>query len=262
MRVSFIFAWTLTVASMATLVAVHAADVEGLPGGTGQERQVAQQCLTDLRNFEDELARVGFGVLAPGGYGTTSYIYGIAGTPRQKMQVFRDAAFAYAFEGDGESCQGVLASMRQVYQEHQGLVGYEADDPDTRTAWRRAHLAQATPMTEMDRLMRADVIIGADLRTPDDVKLGEIEDVVIEPRQQRLAYVLASRGGFLGLGEDLVAVRWADLRATADHEVYVLEATPEAFEAAPKVARGNFEESSDEAWRGALDQYWDGVLDK
>lgn len=111
------------------------------------------------------------------------------------MQSLRDAAYVYALDGDEQSCQRVLASMREIYQEHQELVGLESDDPNARTAWRRAHLARATPVTEMSRLMRADVVVGADIRTPDDEKLGEIEDVVIDPERQAIAYVLASRGG-------------------------------------------------------------------
>lgn len=94
------------------------------------------------------------------------------------------------------------------------------------------------PVTEMDSLMRADIVIGADIRTPEDEELGEIENVVLDPARQMIAYVLASRGGFLGLGEELVAVRWSDLRATTDHEIYVLDASPDVFAAAPKVERG------------------------
>lgn len=246
-------------------LAVRAADVESLPDGAAdQQGQVAQQCLTDLWAFEDELARVGFGVLAPSGYGAgySGYgtVYGTSGTPRQKMQSLSDAAYIYAFDGNEQSCQMVLASMRQVYQEHQKLVGLESDDPNARTAWRRAHLERATPLTQMSSLMRADIIIGADIRTPEDEELGEIEDIVLDPDRQTIAYVLASRGGFLGLGEELVAVRWSDLRATTDHEIYVLDASPEVFAAAPKVERGSFDKSSGDSWRNSLDQYWAGVV--
>lgn len=41
-----------------------------------------------------------------------------------------------------------------------------------------------------------------------------------------ILYVLASHGGFLGLGDKLVAVRWIDLRATEDRQMYVLDVAP------------------------------------
>ena len=105
-------------------------------------------------------------------------------------------------------------------------------------------------------MMRADVVIGADLRNTEDQKLGEIMDIVIDPRTERIAYVLVYRGGFLGLGRELVAVRWRHLRATEDHEIYVLNTSKTAFMEAPRTDRANFEKSDDVAWRELLDRFW------
>jgi len=269
MRLTSLFASAIIVAMANTPLAVRAADVETLPDVSASDGQGAEQCQSDLREFERELSDVGFGVLAPGGYsagyasyGASYYGYGVVGTSRAQIQALRNAAQVYAFQDNEEACQAELTSMRQIYEQHSKLVGTAADNPAIRTEWRRAHLANAIPVTEMDRLMRADLVTGADLRTPDDEKLGEIEDVVLDPQRQMIAYVLVSSGGFLGMGEDLVAVRWSDLRATEDHEIFVLDATLEAFAAAPKVERRNFEESAGEAWRQSLDQYWASVVDK
>lgn len=249
------------VASPAT---VFGADAEGLPGGEAEMGAIARQCMTDLQAFDDELARVGFGVLPPGGYGTSApqgyYTFGIQGTPRQKIRSLRDAAYVYALEGDEQSCQMVLASMRQVYEEHQKLVGAEADDPTVRMAWRRAHLSRAAPIGQMDHLMRAKVLLGSALRNSKDQKLGEIKDLVLDPAKPEILYALVAQGGFLGIGESLVAVRWSDLRATEDHEIYVLDVPSEALEEAPKVDRHNFAKTADAEWQGALSAYWEGIL--
>ena len=267
MGLSKFFTTTIVVAVASIPFAVRAADMETLPDAAASDGQTAQQCQSDLQAFVGELADAGFGVLAPGGYGAgySSYgagYYGIISTPRQQIQTLRDAADFYAFQGNEEACQTVLASMRQIYEEHDTLVGIEADDPEVRRSWRLAHLANATPVTEMDRLMRVDLVTGADLRTLDDESLGKIEDIVFDAEGQTIAYVLVSRGGFLGIAKDLIAVRWTDLRGTEDHEIFLLNVTPEAFAAAPKVERRNFEESAGEAWRSRLDQYWASVVDK
>lgn len=269
MRLTSLLASTIIVALTNTPLAVRADDVETLPDVSASDGQGAEQCQSDLRAFERELSDVGFGVLAPGGYsagnasyGAGYYGYGVIGTSRAQIQALRNAAQVYAFQDNEEACQTELASMRQIYEQHGKRVGTAADNPAIRTAWRRAHLANAVPVTEMDRLMRANLVTGADLRTPDDEALGKIVDVVLDPQRQSIAYVLVSSGGFLGIGEELVAVRWTDLRATEDHEIFVLDATPEAFAAAPKVERPNFEESAGEAWRDGLDQYWASVVDK
>lgn len=239
-----------------------AGQIEAPPG----EGSIADQCLKDLRAFDDKLARVGFGILPPDGFNPStaapSYDWGVegAGTPRQKIHALRDAAYVYALEDDERSCQMVLASMRRAFEQHQTLVGRDVSGTNVRRRWRRAHLERAKPVTQMNHLMRVDLLIGSEIRNTKDEKLGEIEDVVLDPKNQNALYVLASRGGFFGFGKKLVAVRWNDLRATEDHELYVLNASIQAFEAAPEVDRSKLEKSADAAWRRALAAYWDAIL--
>jgi hypothetical protein len=211
-----------------------AADTESLPGGEAATPATAQQCLKDLAAFDEELAEVGFGVLPPGGFAPSEpsagyYVWGVEGTPRQKMRALRDAAYVYAWGGNEQSCQSVLASMTAVYEQHQKLVGSEADNPNMSTAWRRAHLSRARPATEIDHLMRPDILIGSEIRNPEDDWLGTIDDAVLSPGARDIVYLLFARGGFLGFGRTLVAIRWSDLRATDDHEIYVLNAREHPF---------------------------------
>ncbi|SMF27772.1 Sporulation protein YlmC, PRC-barrel domain family [Tistlia consotensis] len=243
---------------------VLAADVEGLPDDAKVKLPYAERCLRDLQAFDEKLEQVGFGVLPPGGYGAEApsgyYVWGVEATPREKIHALREAAYVYAMSGEEKSCQTVLASMRQVFEQHQKLVGPEADEPDVRRAWRRAHLARAEPVTQMNHLMRADVLIGSELRNTKDEKLGEIKDIVLNPEKHDILYVLAARGGFLGFGEELVAIPWSALRATEDHELYVLDVPVKAMEDAPKVGRHNFKSTADAGWRRSLSAYWQKAL--
>jgi sporulation protein YlmC with PRC-barrel domain len=239
-----------------------AADVETLQPGQPDQQKVARQCLKDLQAFDQKLNDVGFGVLPPGGYGLTAPTgyYGFPGTPREQIEALRGAAQVLAYEGDEQACEQVLSKMRQTFEEHQKMLSVEADNPEAADAWRRAHLANAKPVTEMSRLMRADVVIGSDLRNRKDEELGEIKDVVIDPTDRSIAYVLVSRGGFLGFGSELVAVPWQDLRATPDHEIFVLDVPRSAFEKAPAVGSANFAETASREWRQKLDQFWNEQL--
>ena len=258
------YAISATLFVLAVSSSASAADRESLSNQETKGPELAGQCLEDLRAFDQKLSEVGFGVLPPGGYGVSapsSYsgytTYGTGGTARQKIYALRDAAYVYAADGEEKSCQLVLGSIRKTYEQHQKLVGMEADDPNLRIAWRRSHLETAQPVTEMDRLMRVDIVIGSEIRTADDEKVGEIEDIVLDPAQQRIVYVLASRGGFLGIGGKLVAIRWKDLRSTQDHELYVLDIEKSAFDNAPTVDRTNFDRTADMGWRQELDRFWD-----
>tara|TARA_R110000787_G_scaffold183079_2_gene295146 strand:+ start:59 stop:865 length:807 start_codon:yes stop_codon:yes gene_type:complete len=263
----FRYVISATLFALAVSSGASATDAESLSNRETKGPQLSSQCREDLRAFDQKLAEVGFGVLPPGGYGissSSSYsgyaAYGTGGTARRKIYSLRDAAYVYAMDGDEKSCQLVLASMLKTYEGHQKSVGLEADNPDLRIAWRRVHLERAQPVTKMARLMRADIVIGAEIRTPNDDKVGEIEDIVLDPAQQRIAYVLASRGGFLGIGGKLVAVRWKDLRFTEDHKLYVLDIAKSAFENAPTVDRRNFDKTAETGWRQELDRFWDRNL--
>lgn len=247
----------------AFLSSALAGQIEAAPG----EGPIADQCLKDLRSFDDKLARVGFAVVPPRrdnpSLSKSRYDWGVQGigTPRQTMHALRDAAYVYALQHDEQSCQMVLASMRNVLEKHQLVVGKATEDTTVQTTWRRGHLLNAKPAERMKHLMRADLLIGSEIRNPKDEKLGEIKDIVFDPANQNLLYVLASRGGFLGFGQKLVAVRWSDLRATEDHELYVLNTSVQAFEAAPEVNHSNFETTANPAWRSALAAYWNTVLE-
>jgi len=263
MRFSIFLATAVCVVATSMAVAL-AADIETLPDAEPGKQDAARQCLMDLRKFDEKLTQVGFGIVPPGDYSAstawTDYEWGVQQTPRQKIRSLRRAAFVYARDGNEKACQTVLASMRAEYEQHQKLVGNEADEPNLRTAWRRAHLSNAKPITQMNHLMRADVFIGSEIRSPKDEKLGEIEDLVMNPEKQNIIYVLISRGGFLGFGGKLVAIRWRDLRATDDHELFSLDASPKAMADAPGVNRRNFEKTATADWQRELAAYWDGVL--
>jgi sporulation protein YlmC with PRC-barrel domain len=70
--------------------------------------------------------------------------------------------------------------------------------------------------------IRIDNVLGADVRNLRDEDLGDIQDVILD-QEGDLAYVLVGRGGFFGMGQDLVPVRWQDLRAVPDADTFVLD---------------------------------------
>ncbi|MCK6546363.1 PRC-barrel domain-containing protein [Myxococcota bacterium] len=55
-------------------------------------------------------------------------------------------------------------------------------------------------------MTKADALEDSEVVSADDVEVGEIDTVAIDLARGRVAYVLLSRGGFLGLGEDILPV--------------------------------------------------------
>ena len=56
------------------------------------------------------------------------------------------------------------------------------------------------------RIQKASEIIGRSVQNDRGEKLGEIEDLVIDPDRYRVAYVVLTFGGFLGFGDKLFAM--------------------------------------------------------
>jgi sporulation protein YlmC with PRC-barrel domain len=55
---------------------------------------------------------------------------------------------------------------------------------------------------------RASKLIGMKVHGADGKALGTIEDLVFEPQYAGIRYAALARGGFLGVGEKLIAVPW------------------------------------------------------
>lgn len=62
-------------------------------------------------------------------------------------------------------------------------------------------------------------VIGMDIHGASGEKLGDIEDLVIDPSSGRISYAALSFGGFLGFNDKLFAVPWDALKARKDGSV-------------------------------------------
>lgn len=227
-----------------------------------QQPQVAEQCMADIREFVQQSAQTGYGMVGPAGYGVRAPVGGWYGTygPRREMNAVLAAAQVFARNGREEACQTVLAELRDLQERRMAQLEEAGIPPDEVQSWRQERLVTAQPVGEIGGAMRIDNIIGADVRNLQDEDLGDIEDVVLDD-QGDLHYVLVGRGGFFGLGQDLVPVRWQDLRAVPDLDTFVLDVPEQAFEQAPAVDRGVFADSDAYAQRrDEIDSYWEEHL--
>lgn len=66
--------------------------------------------------------------------------------------------------------------------------------------------------------LRAETIKGMDVRNFQGEDIGEIEDLLVDAESGKIRYAAISVGGFLGIGDKLIAVPWNrfELRQTGD----------------------------------------------
>ena len=116
-------------------------------------------------------------------------------------------------------------------------------------------------------VVRIRDIIGLRVTNPNNEKLGEIEDVVIDPASGHIRYAVLSYGGFLGIADKLFAVPWKDLTlvpkgttsaGTLKEDHYVLDVSKDALKNAPGFAKNHWPDFADRSWNADIDKFYAG----
>lgn len=106
-------------------------------------------------------------------------------------------------------------------------------------------------------MVRASKMVGMDVRDPSDKNLGDVEDVVVDDGSGRVAYVVLSFGGFLGMGDKLFAIPWHALRPDfKDADRVVLDVPKEKLQSAPGFDKKNWPNMADRKWGEEVHKYY------
>ena len=110
--------------------------------------------------------------------------------------------------------------------------------------------------------IKASSIIGTKVVDPKGDNLGDIKEIVIDPRTGRVAYAVVSFGGFLSLGEKLFAIPFSafEYKVTKSDLVeseYVLNVSRKRLEAAPGFDANHWPLMTDEKWHRDLHTYYE-----
>jgi sporulation protein YlmC with PRC-barrel domain len=173
---------------------------------------------------------------------------------QRDVRQLRDAAYILQHYGKDDVCEEVVASIQDMIENPEDTA-QQSGTYDDWTAGEMERIKNAKPVTEMVGQLRAEQMIGADVRNMENEDIGEIEDVVLA-KEGGASYVVLSHGGFLGLGEKQVAVPFEQLKVAGEYDVYYVDMTEELIETAPSFERGSRDWLGDEEWRQQNDEYY------
>ena len=105
--------------------------------------------------------------------------------------------------------------------------------------------------------VKASSVIGTNVVNRLGDNLGDIKEVVIDPRTGRVAYAVVSFGGFLSMGEKLFAIPFSSLEYSVSKGEYVLNISKERLEAAPGFDPDNWPSMADETWHRSVYKYYE-----
>lgn len=116
---------------------------------------------------------------------------------------------------------------------------------------------------EFEGLIRVGQFTDFNLRNEAGEDLGEVEDLAIDLESAQIAYAIADIGGFLGLGEQTVAIPWSQfsLDRSDDEVTFVAPVDAEVLENAPEVDLTTWPEYAAAEWDAEVAGYWDTLVD-
>jgi len=102
-------------------------------------------------------------------------------------------------------------------------------------------------------------LLGMDVRNSQNEKLGEIKDMVVDLHSGKVAYIVLSVGGFLGIGDKYIAIPPNAFTVAPDQEKLVLNADKAKLQNAPSFAKTSWPELNSPAWNTDL-SYWNSDM--
>lgn len=108
-------------------------------------------------------------------------------------------------------------------------------------------------------LLAASEIKGTKVTNFQNQEIGDMDEVLIEPDMGQVRFAVLSVGGFLGLGSTKVAVPWQAFQIVNERGrmKYLLDATKERLEKAPRVEGKNYERFFPAETAEPIFIYWD-----
>ena len=120
-----------------------------------------------------------------------------------------------------------------------------------------------TALDEIDdstrrRVQAASMLTGDSVCNTEGDHLGQIEQIMIDIQSGRVVCAVLSFGGFLGIGEALVAVPWNAMRIDekADIESFVLDIDRKTLHNAPRFNKDNWPDMADPGFAAAIRRHY------
>jgi hypothetical protein len=184
------------------------------------------------------------------------------------LRSLRDAAFTLWSYGRHEDCERLLGNIRElVAGPSMGNLGDNDEEEADKQIAAREPKAQrgaaagqrdrkdAKPLISINELapgLRADEIIGAEVRSSDDKIVGEVRNIVFGTKDRR-DYAIVASGGFFTVGKDSIVVPIRSLKVSQERHSFYLPISHSHMKGVPLMPDQEYKWLADEAWRNRND---------
>lgn len=184
------------------------------------------------------------------------------------LRALRDAAFTLWSYGRHEDCERLLANIRELVSAPSmgALGGNDEEEADKQIAAKEPKVQRgaalgrrdekgAKPLISIEELapgLRADEIIGAEVRSSDDRIVGEVRNIVFGTKDRR-DYAIVASGGFFTPGKDSIVVPIRSLKVSQERHSFFLPMREAAVKTVPLMPDQDYKWLSDDVWRARND---------
>lgn len=105
-------------------------------------------------------------------------------------------------------------------------------------------------------VMASSTLDGNTVLSRDGDDVGKIKDIMLDVSDGRIAYAVLSSGGFLGIGDKLLAIPWSALTLDTDNKCFQLDASSEQVRDAPGFDKDSWPKMADRQWATSLHEHY------
>ena len=181
------------------------------------------------------------------------------------LRSLRDAAFTLWSYGRHEECERLLSNIRELVAAPSmaAMGGNDEEEADKQIAARapkagrggaavgRRDEKDAKPLVSIEELapgLRADEIIGSEVRSSDDKIIGEVRNIVFGTKDRR-DYAIVASGGFFTPGKESIVVPIRSLKVSQERASFFLPLTEAQEKTVPHMPDQDYRWLSDDGWR-------------
>ena len=188
------------------------------------------------------------------------------------LRSLRDAAFILWSYGRHDDCERLLANIRELVSATSmaDLGDNDEDEAEQQFAAREPMVQRggavlgrrgdegAQPLISINELapgLRADEIIGTEVRSSDDKIVGEVRNIVFGTKD-RQDYAVVASGGFFTIGKDSIVVPIPSLKISQDRASFYLPISEAEMREVPLMPDQDYSWLADEVWRSSNDAFF------
>jgi sporulation protein YlmC with PRC-barrel domain len=105
-------------------------------------------------------------------------------------------------------------------------------------------------------VMAASTLDGNSVQSSDGHDVGSLKEIMLDVRSGRIAYAVLSSGGFLGIGDKLIAIPWSALTLDTDNRCFRLAATADQVRNSPGFDKDAWPSMADHVWATTVHQHY------